>query len=93
MTKEAFGFLLRDIPVRYRRVGYAFAAAVLLYQAAPVLAAVLAAPAKVEILTTRMDAFESRLARDSARQQRILCLQEVVAGIRPDMDLTTRCAE
>jgi hypothetical protein len=92
MTKESFSFLLRDLPVYHRRVLYAFGAVLLLYQSAPVLAGVLAAPAAIHEMSARLDVLEERIARDSARQERMLCMQEVVAGIRPEIDLQTRCA-
>ena len=38
-TKELAGMALRDLPPRYRRLAYAAAAAAIIYQTAPVVAA------------------------------------------------------
>jgi hypothetical protein len=91
--RELIGMGMRDLPAPYRRAAYVLGAALLVYQAAPLVAAVVQAPAGVQNLTVRVDVMERRLERDSARQERMLCMQEVQVGIRPELDLTTRCAQ
>lgn len=51
-----------------------------------------ALPDRVESLESRVESIELKMTADSARQERMLCIQEVMAGLRPDIDLQTRCA-
>jgi hypothetical protein len=87
--KEAVGILMRDMPPAWRRVGYFLLAAVAIYRAAPLLAAVLNAPAEVVRVEARVRALEdARLEQARQHQElssdlaRAVCLLEVVTGKR-----------
>lgn len=89
---EMIGVGLREIPTRYRRLAYMLIAAAVVGACWPTVVGVLAAPAAIVELADRVEVMELRAVRDSARQERILCITEVQAGLRPQLDLQTRCA-
>jgi hypothetical protein len=87
--REAMGMLMRDMPPAWRRVGYFLLAAIAIYRAAPLLAAVLNAPAALERIEVRVDALEEAQAQSAREYEslksdlaRAVCLLEVVSGLR-----------
>jgi hypothetical protein len=57
-VREAFSMLMRDMPPAWRRVGYFLLAALAIYRAAPLIAAIVNAPAELVRVEARVQALE-----------------------------------
>ena len=94
MTAEIVGVLKREIkPKTFRWVTILAAVGTASWKVYPVVVAILATPSRLDAIETQGKRWETYIVADSSWKARNMCIQEVMAGIRPRLDLTTRCAE